>query len=50
MTGTDSRSLIHNSVNTIYQEDRSGNVWFGTGGGLEKLDDSGKFIHYCPGC
>ncbi len=46
MTGTDSRSLIHNSVNTIYQ-DRSGNVWFGTGGGLEKLDDSGKFIHYC---
>ena len=42
---TDGNSLIHNAVNAIY-EDRSGTVWFGTGGGLDKLDSSGKFIHY----
>ncbi len=42
---TDVNSIIHNAVNAIY-EDRSGAVWFGTGGGLEKLDASGKFIHY----
>ena len=42
---TDSSSIINNSINTIY-EDRSGTVWFGTGGGLDKLEASGKFIHY----
>jgi signal transduction histidine kinase/ligand-binding sensor domain-containing protein/AraC-like DNA-binding protein len=43
---TDSQSLMHNTVNTIY-EDRAGNIWFGTGGGLDRLDSSGKFVHYC---
>ena len=42
----DPGSLLHNSVNAVY-EDRAGTLWVGTGGGLDRYDEkTGKFIHY----
>ncbi|MCP4543236.1 MAG: GAF domain-containing protein [Chloroflexi bacterium] len=43
---TDPNSLSNNYVMTVY-EDRLGNLWLGTRGGLDKFDrESGQFIHY----
>ena len=44
----DEGSISHNRVSTVLQ-DKSGNIWAGTGYGLNKLNDStGKFNHYLP--
>ena len=44
----DTASLVNAFVNTLY-EDKAGNFWVGTKGGLDELDRaSGKFTHYVP--
>ncbi len=44
----DTASLANAFVNTLC-EDKAGNIWVGTKGGLDELDrSSGKFTHYLP--